>query len=76
MAMPLGPPPGQPEAAEAMGMSPEQAQQVLAKFGIQPQDLPMVTAACEAMSGGGQPAPQDGGGQGLMAALKQPYRQA
>lgn len=79
MAMPPGPPQGQdPEQPQ---MDPQEAQQVLAKFGItKPEDIAMVTAACEALEppeGDEGAAPPQGGGTppgGLMAALGQRFK--
>ena len=70
MAMPPGPP-----EAEQPQMSPEEAQQVLAKFGIKPDDIPMVMAACEALEPQGEeeaqpPAPKPS----LMSALGQRFQ--
>lgn len=78
MAMPPGPPQGQdPEQPQ---MDPQQAQQVLAKFGItKPEDIQMVMMACEALEqpddeGQGEPPPQQVPGGGLMAALGKRYQ--
>lgn len=74
-------PPGPPQDAEAPQMDPQQAQQVLAKFNIKPEDVPMVMAACEALEppeadGGAEPPHQVQGSPpgGLMAALGQRFQ--
>ncbi len=79
MAMPPGPPQGQ--GPEQPQMDPQQAQQVLAKFGIKsPEDIQMVMMACEALEGPeaeegqGEPPPQQVPGGGLMAALGKRYQ--
>lgn len=72
MAMPPGPP-GPPPDDAAPQMSPDQAQQVLAKFGIKPEEIPIVAAACEAL----MPGDDEGGPPakpGFMEALSQRYQ--
>jgi hypothetical protein len=58
------------------GMAPQQAQMILQKLGIGPQQLPMVMQACMTMmeaSQGAQQAPPQGGG--LMQELSSRYQE-